>query len=178
MNRKIVGLIGGIGSGKSSAAHHLTHQHRFVEVSIADAMKRFIRDLYGLPDEAVFGTQEQKAAARDELGGVSSRTALEHTAKFLRSFNENVLIDHAVRTSDAHRLVFPDVRYPNEFEWIKRNGGVIILMHVLFERPPSTGHESDEHWRNMEWDQRVNAERGDMTSVYNQLDAIVREITR
>lgn len=178
MNRVIVGVIGGIGSGKSSAVDFLKRQHRFVEVSIADYMKHFVRDLYGLPDEAVFGTQADKAEPRTQLGGESARTVLEHMAKFLRGFNENVLIDHAVRSSEAHRLAFPDVRYPNEHAWIKSNGGVIIRMHVLYEHAPSTGHESDEHWRNMAYDYRVNAERGDMGGIHQQLAKIVAEITR
>lgn len=176
MNQIILGIIGGIGGGKSSAADYLCEKHHFVEVSIAEHMKHFIRDLYNLPLCAVFGTQEEKAHPRPELGGVSARKILEDTAKFLRFYNENVLIAHAVRNRDAHRLVFPDVRYPNEHRWIKENGGIIVRTHVLDEEIPRTGHESDEHWRTMEYDYRVNAHRGQMESFYRQLDDIVKEV--
>ena len=175
-DRVIVGLIGGIGSGKTTAAKHLADRYRFVELGIADQLKKICCDLFDLPAERAWGTQAEKAEPLAQLGDRSTRTLLEETAAHFRKFNENVWLDYAFRGCDAHRVAMPDVRYTNEWRWIKERGGVIIRMHVIHETPPNTGHESDLQWRSMPFDFRVNAERGRIDHIHEQLNQILKEI--
>lgn len=67
----VIGLCGGIGSGKDSAADHLVEKYGFVKLSFADKLKKLCMDLYDLtPEQAGYGTQEQKAEPIHHLGDV------------------------------------------------------------------------------------------------------------
>lgn len=54
----IIYILGEAHSGKSEAARFLRRKYSFIEVSLADPMKRFLRDLYGFTDEQLWGPSE------------------------------------------------------------------------------------------------------------------------
>lgn len=73
----LIGLCGGIGSGKDSAADHLVSHYGFVKLSFADKLKWLCMDLFDLTQEqAGFGTQEEKAEPVPHLGVVSADCGL------------------------------------------------------------------------------------------------------
>jgi hypothetical protein len=170
----VFGLIGGISSGKTTAAEYLSENHRFVEIYTATILKTMVVDMYDLPAECAFGTQEQKSEPRPELGMLSTRMVLEHFAKEFRRYNTDVFLDRAVRHITAPRIVISNIRYHNEHHWVKSRRGFIIRMNVLREKPPSTGHETDTLWREMPYDYSVNVIRGDIEGMQDRLDEIVR----
>jgi len=169
----VFGLIGGIGSGKTTAAKYLSQEHRFVEIYTAAKLKQVVMEMYGLPQEAVYGTQEEKSAPRPELGMVSARMVLEHFAEEFRRYNPDVFLNQATRGMSTPRIVISNIRYQNEHLWVKKRGGFVIRMNVLREKPVSTGHESDKQWREMSYDYGVNILRGDIDAMNERLDEIV-----
>jgi hypothetical protein len=170
----IIGVCGGIGSGKTTAVSHLVRAHRFVELSPGKFVQRLLRDLYDLPGEAVYGTQLEKMTSRPELGGASARRVMEKFAELGREFDEDVWLSYALRnTADASRFAMPNLRFPNEHRWIKEQGGVVIRMHVVGETISAPTSETETYWQSMEYDYRVLATRGDVALIYEQLDAIV-----
>lgn len=71
MEREIlIGICGGIGSGKDTVANYLVETRGFKCLSLADRLKSEIVDLLGLPYKNFFGTQEQKAERLRKLGVV------------------------------------------------------------------------------------------------------------
>ncbi len=71
----LVGLCGGIGCGKSTAAEHLMEDYGFEELSFAQKLKDVCADLFNIPKENLFGTQEQKTEPIPHLGVVPSTVA-------------------------------------------------------------------------------------------------------
>lgn len=57
----IIGLIGKAGSGKSTVAKYL-NKKGYVEVALADPMKRFCRDVFEFSDEQLWGPSECRNA--------------------------------------------------------------------------------------------------------------------
>lgn len=149
---RLVGLVGGIGSGKSSIALDFEKRFGFVRISFADALKLSVYDTLaplGIQRRRFFGTQADKAEPIPQLGGVTGRQLLELVGtEGYRAAYANIWTDIAMVTpiSGLYR-VFDDVRFPNEAEAIRARNGVIIKA-ICVGNPNSvrTGHESDEAW--------------------------------
>ena len=58
----LVGICGQAGSGKSTVAQFLVRHHGFVELGLADAMKRFVQDAFDFSDEQIWGSSEHRNA--------------------------------------------------------------------------------------------------------------------
>ena len=58
----VIGLAGKAGSGKSTVARHLVKQYGYVEIALADAVKRIAKQLYGFTDEQLWGPSEARNA--------------------------------------------------------------------------------------------------------------------
>ena len=56
----IIGITGRAGSGKSTVARILTEQHGFVEVALADPLKRICRDVFGFTDAQLWGPSSER----------------------------------------------------------------------------------------------------------------------
>jgi len=56
----IIYILGKAHSGKSEAARYFRRKHRFIEVSLADPMKRFLKDLYGFTDQQLWGSSQMR----------------------------------------------------------------------------------------------------------------------
>lgn len=58
----IIGITGKAGSGKSTAAKVLVEQHGFVEVGLADPLKRICQEVFDFSDEQLWGPSEMRNA--------------------------------------------------------------------------------------------------------------------
>ncbi len=181
----IIGIVGGIGTGKSTVVKWLVRYRDFSEVSIAESLKQQCADLFpAVPREAFFGTQEEKGLVRQELGGVSGRTMLEETAAHFRRYDPDMWVRRSLGKAISAcqfiaqpiRIAVPDVRYPNEVAMIQSLGGVIARSHVVGEEPPRTGHASDNYWPHFEYDFGICAKRGELENVHAQVDEMVRQL--
>lgn len=56
----ILGIVGGAGVGKDTAADYLISGHGFAKVSLADEMKRFSRVVFGFSEEQLWGPSERR----------------------------------------------------------------------------------------------------------------------
>lgn len=56
------GELGNAGSGKSTVAKQLVNDHGFVEVSLADPLKRITQEVYDFSDEQLWGPSEARNA--------------------------------------------------------------------------------------------------------------------
>ena len=146
---RIIGLCGDIGSGKSTVAKFLWEEYGYGAASFAAKLKAVAKDVFGLTDEQVNGTQAEKAApiphVMDRAGNPrSARFILEYLGtEGFRAIDPYVWVDYAMRKVDQHsdgspgspRWVFQDVRVPNEFEAIRDRDGVVWEV-VRDDKPP------------------------------------------
>lgn len=149
MKRIYVGLVGKAGSGKdefcdrmalNSGSHVVSYRKAF-----ADALKKTCAVMYGVNEE-VFHDREKKEVVDARLG-VTPRELLQkfgtdivrqldpdHWVKRLEVEVENTIPEASVTFGFTHQLVvIPDVRFQNEIDWVKENGGVVI--NIVRENP-------------------------------------------
>jgi hypothetical protein len=132
----LIGLSGLAGSGKDTVRAMLEREG-FVGLAFADPIRSMIRELLigsGI-DDAYLDERELKETIIPELG-VSYR----HMAQSLGTeWGRNLRSDFWLRAAAAFvtdqqqagetHFVISDVRFANEAEWIKRQGGKIWRVH-------------------------------------------------
>ena len=144
----LIGLMGCIGAGKTTAAEILSCNFGLTEYAMADPIKR-IAMVLGFTRSEVYGTQDEKRAPSMRWG-VSARSFLQRFGTdvcgtylptllpelanvWIRLF-EHFLADHPA-------VVVSDVRFLDEAEMIRRHGG--ILIHIVRELETIDTHRSE-----------------------------------
>lgn len=145
--RTIVAFTGLAGAGKSTAAAHLVNHHGYQRVRFAGPLKAMMAAL-GLTSEQIDGSLKETPC--DLLGGKTPRWAMQSLGTewgrdliapdlWIRAWQ------HAVSQVPAGvPIVVDDVRFPNEAEAVRTNGGVIVRI----DRPgagTASVHSSEAH---------------------------------
>ena len=132
---KYIGLVGRARSGKDTVALHLIEKHGYTRVAFADRMRDAVEALnpviridadgliYTLAQGLkMYGWEGLKTYSPD-IRGYLQRMGTE-VGRYM--FGEDFWVEQALRVSEAYeRVVFSDVRYPNEAERIRKEGGVL-----------------------------------------------------
>lgn len=135
-----IGLTGYAGSGKDTTADYLVERYGFVRVAFADKLKEFA--LASVPavrenvQEVGWHESKQRPWIRELLQDIG--TAARDT------FGDDFWI-RQVEIPDAERVVFTDVRYPNEAEFVRNLAPVSEVVWV--QRPgvgPVNEHASED----------------------------------
>lgn len=181
----LIGVSGKIGSGKSTFAKYLVDNFNFIEMSLADPLKKACQELFLLSDEQVFGNQEQKGTI-DNRWGKSPRELLQfvgtdllrnqmkylipdlHEDIFLKRFelwyNENKNVN----------VIVSDIRYPNELKYIKKSGGIVIKIERS-NYDIHSNHSSESSLNNEVFDFIIN-NNFDVDTFKNMIDIVMHDI--
>lgn len=115
--KKVIGLLGKAGSGKSTAAGLLRDEYGAEVLSIARPVKLIAIDVFGFTPEQVFGDATIKETV-DERWGVTPRKVLQDIAEAGRKhLGKEVWIRGVlkhIRESDNALFVIEDMRYEIE----------------------------------------------------------------
>lgn len=175
---KVLGIVGAIGHGKSTAAGYLERIHGYTRGSFAEALKRTCLQLFGplgAERRHFYGSQADKAEPIPALGGTTGRRILERVGTDgFRAVYADVWVRYAleVEYSCVERLVFEDVRFPNEAEAIHHHGGHIIRVTAEGKPALDTGHASNEAWRSILPDFDVVVENGDLPGLLARVNNV------
>jgi shikimate kinase len=130
----IIGLMGKIGSGKSTIANYLQGTHNYTEYSFADPLKK-IGLILGFSHDQLYGTQEQKLAIHPHWR-ISGRTFMQRLGTTFRDINalipelhteKGIWIDLLkMKVQNCEHIVISDVRFQDEANAVKELGGIII----------------------------------------------------
>lgn len=131
----IVGLLGHAGVGKDSATEYLVDSVDAEAISFATPLKK-IAGIVGFTKSQL--TDRTLKETPDEFWGISPRQFLQMcgTEMFRKVWREDVWVEMARKTirdlKPYDRVIFiTDVRFPNEAQMIKDEGGVVVKV----ERP-------------------------------------------
>lgn len=168
----IIGLAGPARVGKDTAAAGLVADHGYTRYAFADAVRAMARavdphvavDVENDDGEVWMTTYPRLADLVDAVGWEAAK-AYPDVRRILQrmgtegarsTFGDDVWIRRL--REDWHgdgypRAVIPDVRFPNEAEWIASEGGVVVAIR----RPghDGVGHVS-ETWDASEWPTVIN----------------------
>lgn len=175
-----IALTGKMRSGKDSAAWHLFYAHDFaVPIAFGTTLKNMYHSLFPwVPKDS------------------KPREAYQKFGQLMREqFDEDVWVKHAARSVDfaldsrkTVGVVISDLRQPNEYEWAKSNGFIIVRVtapdELRIERAKAAGddfsaddltHETESYVDSFQVDFSIN-NNGDLAYLYSQVDEIVKKI--
>jgi len=140
---RLIGLTGLPECGKDSIGDDLVRTHDFAKMSFAGPIKDGLARMLDIPWQSF----EDRAVKEQEIPwiGKSPRQLMQTlgTAWGRDTVREDIWIRHAQRRLDNYRristkVVVTDVRFPNEADWLRANGGE--LWHVLRKAAPNVVH--------------------------------------
>lgn len=144
---KLIGLTGPKGSGKSTVAKIL-NAYGFKTLAFADPIKQSLSALFGLTSACLDGSL--KETPLNDFGGVTPRYLMQTlgTEWGRNLVDKDIWVQMAkqrlkfAKDARIEPIVFTDVRFDNEADWIRSEGGVI--WHI-FRRTngPQDIHESE-----------------------------------
>jgi hypothetical protein len=150
MSRKLVVAIGSINSGKDFIINRLQsrliYQHGYamsksstVRTRFADSLNEAVAPILGISDKELQdrNLKEEKrfSFGADRCGYESkwsSRDVQKRVGQLLReNLGEDVFINAIDRkySNPSSILLISDLRYQNELEWVKRQGGKVVYIH-------------------------------------------------
>jgi len=150
MDYSTIGLIGHKGAGKDTAYAAL-RDLGFRNEKFAAPLKNMLRTLLGdlghthkMIERMIEG--DLKEFQLESLGGVTPRLAMQTlgTEWGRRHLGEDFWVAAAMRRADVGngRVAFTDVRYENEVEAIRREGGLVVRI-TRPGLPVDLSHESE-----------------------------------
>ena len=140
----IIGLSGLIGSGKGTVAQCLVDEFGFRQDSFAASLKDACAVLFDWPRHLLEGNTLESRRWREVADewwskklGISNftpRYALQHLGtNILRThFNDSLwflTLENRIRKHPSQNIVISDVRFNNEYQFIRDHGGIIIQIN-------------------------------------------------
>jgi hypothetical protein len=141
----IIGLVGFIGAGKGTVGEYL-HMEGYHQGSFAGALKDTASTLFGWERELLEGDTVESRNFRESIDGWwSNRFGYDFTPRMALQllgteagrnvFHPDVWIYSLEKRIEGLKdVVLTDTRFPNEIEFIRSKGGIIIEV-VRGERP-------------------------------------------
>lgn len=172
MNQIVIGLTGKFKSGKTTVAKNLVVElaamgHTVKILSFAAPLKAMADVLlrsFGMPEEALTSLSINKFKQLDSIDlDVSYRYLLQTlgTDWGRRLIDEDIWIKAASATISAlddDIIIFDDVRFPNELEWISGLNGMVfkLLRTTEQERLLESNHASEAANDNLNVDETID----------------------
>lgn len=164
----LVGITGYAQHGKDTVAKRLVSTHGYTRMGFADALKDLALTL-----DPVVDMHGNTLRMLVELEGWEGAKRYAETRRILQvlgtegargTFGDDCWIralDKRWTESGIDQLVIPDVRFPNEAEWVYRNGGVMLRVVRLLSEvcDECDEHPVDAHFYDGGADRRHESER-------------------
>lgn len=139
----LIGLCGFKRSGKDTVAIGLAQRYGFERFAFADALRQEVADIDGIPQPS--DVQKDVRGAN----GQSYRDALIVRGQARRAEDPDywvkALASAIAQPPTPANIVITDCRFPNEIDWIRSQGGVLVW--VWRDGIVSNGHITERDWR-------------------------------
>ena len=144
----LLGFAGSAGVGKTTTAEWFVDNLGYVKLSYATPLKVSLSILTGLPLE-YFLDIKLKEKEIPGLNGITPRILMQ---KMGTDFVRN-MIDHdfwiwrmrqAISDNSHHNIVIDDIRFDNEAQLVRDNGGVVVHLVRDFRSPTKNNDHPSE----------------------------------
>jgi len=173
----IIGFMGPQGAGKTTAADHLMH-HGFTRLNIKDGLHRELKENmpdvlnqilldYDLPDYESLFSQKPK---------IFRRLMQNYGTEVRRGDDPRYWIDileKSMAQAEASHFAIDDIRFFNEADFVKLNGGVIVY---IAGEPNNDSHSSEQERQDLAPDFTIDVPKGDISGLCKSVDDVVATI--
>lgn len=186
---KLIGLIGFKHVGKSTAAKYLEEHHGFVRHNMKDGLVAELKERF--PDllREILAKEQQDYEELDDFTVYPKD--IDWLFQFKPTLMRALMVNYGteVRRKDdsdywvktwveallAGNVVADDIRFLNEAQAIKNNGGILIRL-VRSDIPTGGNHPSETEQLQITPDFTIQSEPGREDDVYKALDDIVAKM--
>ena len=208
MEKPLVGISGKANAGKDSIADYLVLCGWKQKVSFAGNLKRICSEAFDIdidtfndqelkkkPFDEAFTISHEKASEVVKLAFGENKLFLwdamtiintprellqEVGTDLLRMVDEDCHVEIFKRFAgdDLSGLIIPDVRFPNEAEFVLRSGGVLIRVDRPVEFLTTNNHISEtslDEWSH--WTYRINNDELGLESLHRKVDKMLKELS-
>lgn len=166
----IIGLVGYIGSGKGTVGDILVRDHQYTKFAFADALKDAVSQIFLWPRGLLEGDSNASRTFREKIDPWwSHKFGYEVTPRLILQKMGTEACRHGIadniwiaalekRIQGYENVVISDVRFPNEIDFVRSAGGVIIRVKRGEDPTPeklATLHVSETAWNSYEPDYTV-----------------------
>ena len=152
MTPRLIGLAGRAGTGKSTIARLLCEQHAFVEITLAEPIKRALAAMLDLPS-AYFHDPSTKDLPITWLRNTTAQRLMQ---TLRNGWGQQMIADDLWLILAARRIarinaqasqmhisgiVISDLRYADEAAFVRAQGGTV--WHIVRPAPPVEAHSSE-----------------------------------
>lgn len=148
---RLIGVAGKARSGKDTAARFLIEEFGLVKYSFADPIKEAVKAMFGLTDEHVNGRLketplpyigESPRRIMQTLGTEWGRDMIRPDLWVMLAQQQWRSVQECAERTFNGGMIVPDVRFEDEAEFIRSNGG--LLIHIVRpDAPQIAGHVSE-----------------------------------
>lgn len=155
---RIIGISGKKGHGKDTVADAMVKMHRTgIIISFASSLKNAVASIFAIDSDHMSDAKAKETV--NETLGVTPRRLLQYfgTDVMRNAFGDNIWIISLClaaldidlrwrdtwRDGDAVTIIIPDVRFPNEAEFVRSYGGTLIRVDASTRVPSTDTHISE-----------------------------------
>jgi hypothetical protein len=183
----IIGLVGYIGSGKGTVADILVRNHQYHKFAFADALKDAVATIFTWPRGLLEGDSNASRAFRERVDvWWSNKLGYEVTPRLILQRMGTEACRHGIadniwiaalekRIHGYNDVVISDCRFPNEIDFIRSAGGLIVRVKRGDDPSPevlSTLHVSETAWNSYEPDYVISNE-GTLDELKKSIDSFL-----
>lgn len=177
----LIGFIGKMGSGKSTAADFLVQNYGFVKHNFKDALDKELVALYPNIITTLTGLPPEEGVMHKPTSPAMRELKQRHGTDIRRGQDEDYWVgkwcNHYSGFTKNANVCVDDVRFLNEVEAIKRFGGVIVRIKRT-DITDTGDHPSETALDSYEADYTITADKGDHLMVYMSLENIIENDSR
>lgn len=191
INLTLIGIIGKMGSGKTTISNYLIKTHGFVKISFADPLKKMLIDTGILSINDLFPTKTPYARKMLQTIGTDIIRNKVDQDYWVKKFKEKVIeachmckpvVDNIVSNV---KIVVDDIRFPNEFYCVTNelNGKIIKVVRDINNCYKDSLesfhlHESERYVNMFSYDHLIMNNGNDLNNLYNIVDVIIYDILK
>lgn len=167
----LIGLIGLKQSGKDTFADYLVANHHFRKLAFAEPVKKLCQTMFLLSEEQLNDPVLKEKV--DPRWGLSPRQMMQKvgTDMVRQMWDDDFWVKHMdMRLRKiVDKVVVSDVRFPNEAQWIRDKGGLLVRIDDGREQS-SDAHSSETSQSTIQEDVRIFNEKNGLEDFHDKIE--------
>jgi GTPase SAR1 family protein len=172
----LIGLIGSKGSGKSTVAEYLCSSHDYTEYAFATHLKNIAKTAFDIPNDYLYGDKKEEYIPEYNK---TARQIMQLTGDIFKDtfgsdFYVNKIENVLKRMKRESDVVISDIRFQNEYDLVKKYGGIIIKI-VSNRNAQTDTHRSETEFLTLEPNITIHNDAS-IQSLYDKVEDVMQSL--